>query len=61
MVAQTVKNLPKMWGTWVQFLSWADALEKGMVTHSCNLRNPHGQRSLEGYSPWVCKKSDMTE
>ena len=61
MVAQTVKNLPKMWGTWVQFLSWADAVEKGMVTHSSNLGNPHGQRSLEGYSPWVCKKSDMTE
>ena len=21
----------------------------------------HGQRSLEGYSPWDCKESDMTE
>ena len=21
----------------------------------------HGQRSLEGYSPWGCKQSDMTE
>ena len=21
----------------------------------------HGQRSLEGYSPWVCKESDTTE
>jgi len=21
----------------------------------------HGQRSLVGYSPWGCKKSDMTE
>ena len=21
---------------------------------------PHGQRSLEGYSPWACKESDMT-
>ena len=21
----------------------------------------HGQRSLEGYSPWGCKESDMTE
>ena len=21
----------------------------------------HGQRSLEGYSPWGCKASDMTE
>ena len=25
------------------------------------LENPHGQRSLEGYSPWGCKESDMTE
>ena len=25
------------------------------------LENSHGQRSLEGYSPWGCKESDMTE
>ena len=24
------------------------------------LENPHGQRSLKGYSPWGCKESDMT-
>ena len=24
-------------------------------------RESHGQRSLAGYSPWVCKESDMTE
>ena len=23
--------------------------------------NPHGQRSLAGYSPWGCKESDMNE
>ena len=23
--------------------------------------NPHGQRSLEGYSPWGRKESDTTE
>ena len=28
--------------------------------YSC-LENPDGQRSLAGYSPWVCKESDMTE
>ena len=28
--------------------------------YSC-LENPHGQMSLVGYSPWGCKKSDMTE
>ena len=27
---------------------------------SC-LENPHGQRSLLGYSPWGCKESDPTE
>ena len=28
--------------------------------YSC-LENPHGQRSLVGYSPWGHKASDMTE
>ena len=28
--------------------------------YSC-LENPHGQRSLVGYSPWRHKESDMTE
>ena len=28
--------------------------------YSC-LENPHGQRSLAGYSPWGCKELDMTE
>ena len=28
--------------------------------YSC-LENPHGRRSLAGYSPWGCKESDMTE
>jgi len=27
---------------------------------SC-LENPHGQRSLVGYSSWGCKELDMTE
>ena len=30
------------------------------LQYSC-LKDPHGQRSLEGYSPRGCKKSDMTE
>ena len=33
-MAQTVKNLPAMRETWVQFLGWEDPLEKGMATHS---------------------------
>ena len=28
--------------------------------YSC-LENPHGQRSLTGYSPWDHKESDITE
>ena len=33
-VAQTVKNLPAIQETWVQFLGQADPLEKGVTTHS---------------------------
>ena len=42
LVAHMVKNL-----------GWEDPLEEGMATllYSC-LENPHGQRSLAGYSPW---------
>ena len=29
------------------------------LQYSC-LENPRGQRSLAGYSPWDCKKSDTT-
>ena len=25
------------------------------------MENPHGQKSLAGYSPWGCKESDRTE
>ena len=34
LVAQMVKNLPAMQGTWVRSLIWEDSLEKGMATHS---------------------------
>ena len=30
------------------------------LQYSC-LENPHGQRSLAGYSPWGCKELDTTE
>ena len=30
------------------------------LQYSC-LENPHGQRSLKGYSSWGHKESDMTE
>ena len=47
-MAQTVKNLPAVWETWVQFLGWEDPLEGGHgnpLQYSC-LEDPHGQRSL---------------
>ena len=30
------------------------------LQYSC-LENPHGQRSLVGYSPWGCKELNMTD
>ena len=59
LVAQTVRNLPAMWETWVRSLGWEDPLEEGMATHSSILacRIPT-DRSLEDYSPWGHKESD---
>ena len=37
LVAQTVKNLPAMWETWVRSPGWEDPLEKDMATHSSTL------------------------
>ena len=37
LVAQSVKNLPAMWETWVLSLCWEDCLEVGMATHSSML------------------------
>ena len=34
LVAQTVKNLPATWETWVQFLGQEDPLENAMAIHS---------------------------
>ena len=57
-----VKNLPAMQETQVQSLGCEDPLEKEMATHSSILAGKsHGQRSLEGYSPWNCKELDRTE
>ena len=33
----------------------------GNPLQHCCLENPHGQKSLAGYSPWGRKESDMTE
>ena len=34
LVAQTVKDLPARWETWLRSLGQEDPLEKGMATHS---------------------------
>ena len=63
LVAQTVKNLPATWETWVQSLGWEDSPgeEHGNpLQYSC-LENPHGQRSLVGYSPFSHKELEMTK
>ena len=61
LVAQTVKNLPALWETWVQSLGWEDPLEKGTapLQHS-GLENSM-DRSLAGYSSCSLKGSDRTE
>ena len=62
LVAQMVKNPPAMQETWVWSLGWEDPLEEGIAVlqYSC-LENPHGQKSLVGYSPRGHKESDMTK
>ena len=34
LIAQSVKRLPEVQETWIQFLDWKDPLEKEMATHS---------------------------
>ena len=47
---------------WVLSLGQEDSLEEEMATHSSTLPGEsHGQRSLEGYSPWGHRESDRTE
>ena len=47
-----VKNPPAMQETQIQSLGQEDPLETEMATHTSipAWRNPHGQRSLVGYS-----------
>ena len=60
--AQTVKNPPAVWETWVQSSGWEDALEEGMQPTPVFLPGEsHGQRSLAGCSPQGCKELNTTE
>ena len=61
-MAQTVKNLPKMWETQVRSLGQEDPLEMEIVTHASNLawRIPWTEEA--GRLQFMgCKESDMTE
>ena len=61
-MAQSVKNLLAMWETWVQSgLGRSPGGGHGNPFQSSCLENPHGQRSLVGYSPWGRKESDTIE
>ena len=48
LVAQLGKNLPAIQETWVLSLDWEDPLEEGMAFLP---GEPHGQKSLAGFSP----------
>ena len=54
LVAQSVKNLPAMQETWVQFLGGEDPPEKKMATHSSILawRIPRTEEPDRIHSPW---------
>ena len=61
-VGSVIKSLPFNAGSAGSILGQEDPLEEGMAPHSIFLpAEPHGQRSLVGYSPWGRKESDMTE
>ena len=47
-----------MFDPWVGKIPWRRACQP---TPLFLPGESHGQRSLEGYSPWGCKESDMTE
>jgi len=58
LVAQLVKNLPAMWETWVGKILWR---RKRLPSPVFLPEKFHGQRRLEGYSPWGHKESDTAE
>ena len=62
LVAQMVKNLPATWETRVPSLGREDPWRRAWQPTSVFLPGEaHGQRSLEGNSPWSGKESDTTE
>ena len=61
-MAQTVKCLPTVWGTWVRSLGQEDPWKKEWQPTLVFLPGEfHGQRSQVGYNPWGCTELDTTE
>ena len=63
-VALVVKNLPVMEETYLGLipgLGRSPGGGHGNPLQYSYLENPHGQRSLRGYSPWGHKESDTTK
>ena len=62
-MAQTVKDLPAVWETWVHSLGWGGSLEEGMATHSSILawRIPTDRGAWRATVHGVGKESDTTE
>ena len=61
-MTQLLKNLFEMQDTQVRPLGQGDPLEiEWQPTPVILPREFHGQRSLTGYSPWVCKESNTVE
>ena len=62
LMVQIVKNLPAMRKAWVPSLGWEDpGRRKWQPTPVFLPGEPHGQRSLAGYSPWDCKRVWATD
>ena len=52
-VAQTIKNLPIMWETWVQSLSWEDLLENEMAAAAVAAKSLQSCPTLCNPIPWA--------
>ena len=58
-MAQTVKNPPAMWETGLDPWGRKTAGRRAwQPTPGFMPGEPHGQRSLAGYSPWGCREWD---
>ena len=62
LVAQLVKNLSAVYGTWVRFLGWEDPPEKGTATHSSILawRIPRTKRAWQTIVHRVAKSRTLS-